>query len=77
MVMFFSVVPQKEVASMSSLTSFLRWVQVACPRLSIDWGSAFPKPLLTPYEVTTTLENPQESGLCTSRQERGVRWLAS
>ncbi|XP_063556574.1 2-(3-amino-3-carboxypropyl)histidine synthase subunit 1 isoform X6 [Gorilla gorilla gorilla] len=28
------------------------WVQVACPRLSIDWGTAFPKPLLTPYEVT-------------------------
>lgn len=27
------------------------WVQVACPRLSIDWGEAFEKPLLTPYEV--------------------------
>nr|XP_021142746.1 2-(3-amino-3-carboxypropyl)histidine synthase subunit 1 isoform X2 [Columba livia] len=26
------------------------WVQVACPRLSIDWGEAFSKPLLTPYE---------------------------
>ena len=30
---------------------FNRWVQVACPRLSIDWGYAFPKPLLSPYEV--------------------------
>lgn len=30
-----------------------RWVQVACPRLSIDWGEAFSKPLLTPYEVRT------------------------
>lgn len=30
-----------------------RWVQVACPRLSIDWGEAFSKPLLTPYEVST------------------------
>lgn len=27
------------------------WVQVACPRLSIDWGEAFTKPTLTPYEV--------------------------
>ena len=27
------------------------WVQIACPRLSIDWGLAFDKPLLTPYEV--------------------------
>ncbi|XP_061136931.1 2-(3-amino-3-carboxypropyl)histidine synthase subunit 1 isoform X1 [Syngnathus typhle] len=26
------------------------WVQIACPRLSIDWGSAFSKPLLSPYE---------------------------
>lgn len=24
---------------------------MACPRLSIDWGYAFPKPLLSPYEV--------------------------
>uniref|UniRef100_A0A673JNL7 2-(3-amino-3-carboxypropyl)histidine synthase subunit 1 n=1 Tax=Sinocyclocheilus rhinocerous TaxID=307959 RepID=A0A673JNL7_9TELE len=28
------------------------WVQIACPRLSIDWGTAFSKPLLSPYEVT-------------------------
>ena len=27
------------------------WVQIACPRLSIDWGLAFDKPLLSPYEV--------------------------
>lgn len=32
------------------------WVQVACPRLSIDWGYAFPKPLLTPYEAMVMLE---------------------
>jgi 2-(3-amino-3-carboxypropyl)histidine synthase len=30
---------------------YCRWVQVACPRLSIDWGSAFSRPLLTPYEA--------------------------
>lgn len=27
------------------------WVQIACPRLSIDWGSAFSCPLLNPYEA--------------------------
>lgn len=32
------------------------WVQIACPRLSIDWGSAFDKPLLTPYELATVLK---------------------
>lgn len=33
------------------------WVQIACPRLSIDWGYAFPKPLLTPYEALIALGN--------------------
>lgn len=31
------------------------WVQVACPRLSIDWGYAFTKPLLTPHEALIVL----------------------
>lgn len=31
------------------------WMQIACPRLSIDWGAAFPKPLLTPYEFSVAL----------------------
>lgn len=31
------------------------WVQIACPRLSIDWGYAFTKPLLTPYEALVAL----------------------
>lgn len=31
------------------------WVQVACPRLSIDWGEAFSLPLLTPYELNVAL----------------------
>ncbi|MBN3304610.1 DPH1 synthase, partial [Amia calva] len=32
------------------------WVQIACPRLSIDWGSAFSKPLLSPYEAAVALK---------------------
>lgn len=28
------------------------WIQIACPRLSIDWGEGFHKPTLTPYEVS-------------------------
>ncbi|RIB17198.1 putative diphthamide synthesis protein [Gigaspora rosea] len=32
------------------------WIQIACPRLSIDWGYAFPKPLLTPYEASVVLD---------------------
>ena len=26
------------------------WVQIACPRLSVDWGAAFGRPLLSAYE---------------------------
>ncbi|XP_076434749.1 2-(3-amino-3-carboxypropyl)histidine synthase subunit 1-like [Babylonia areolata] len=33
------------------------WVQVACPRLSIDWGTAFDKPLLTPYELCVAVQS--------------------
>ncbi|KAI9142717.1 putative diphthamide synthesis protein-domain-containing protein [Paraphysoderma sedebokerense] len=31
------------------------WVQLACPRLSIDWGSFFKKPLLSTYEASVVL----------------------
>jgi 2-(3-amino-3-carboxypropyl)histidine synthase len=43
------------------------WVQVACPRLSIDWGYAFPRPLLSPYEALVALENDNPEWM----QERG------
>lgn len=39
------------------------WVQVACPRLSIDWGSFFQTPLLNPFELaqsTKILKNSDE-----------------
>jgi len=32
------------------------WIQIACPRLSIDWGTNYgEKPLLTPYEAFVAL----------------------
>ena len=36
------------------------WVQVACPRLSVDWGHYLSsKPVLTPYELAVSLEETQ------------------
>nr|CAG4716405.1 unnamed protein product [Naegleria fowleri] len=32
------------------------WIQIACPRLSIDWGHFFDKPLLSPYESQVALQ---------------------
>ena len=37
------------------------WVQIACPRLSIDWGTSFHKPLLSPYELTVALDTARLS----------------
>jgi 2-(3-amino-3-carboxypropyl)histidine synthase len=31
------------------------FIQTSCPRLSIDWGYAFDKPLLSPYEMAVAL----------------------
>lgn len=31
------------------------WIQIACPRLSIDWGESFGKPLLNPFEAEIAL----------------------
>ena len=35
------------------------WIQIACPRLSIDWGEGFSKPTLTPYEALIALGEVQ------------------
>lgn len=42
-------------AKLAAMADVECWVQIACPRLSIDWGYAFPRPLLTPYEALVAL----------------------
>jgi len=42
-------------AKLAQLQDVDCYVQVACPRLSIDWGYAFDKPLLSPYEAEVAL----------------------
>ncbi|CCH43631.1 Diphthamide biosynthesis protein 1 [Wickerhamomyces ciferrii] len=46
------IFPQK----LSMFDDIDAFIQVACPRLSIDWGYAFNKPLLTPYEANVMME---------------------
>ena len=43
-------------AKLNAFTDIDAWIQIACPRLSIDWGYAFDRPLLSPYEATLALE---------------------
>lgn len=40
---------------LTRITGVEAWVQVACPRLSIDWSGGFDKPILTPYELEVML----------------------
>ena len=39
-----------------SLIEVDMYVQIACPRLSIDWSYGTPKPLLTPYELFALID---------------------
>jgi len=41
-------IKQKDLDRYQFIDSF---VQISCPRLSIDWGMTFKKPLLNPFEV--------------------------
>lgn len=50
------IFPQK----LSMFDDIDAFVQVACPRLSIDWGYAFNKPLLTPYELMVMLNEDRK-----------------
>lgn len=36
------------------------FVQVGCPRLSIDWDGSYRKPLLTPFDVLGTGDHPMD-----------------
>ena len=52
-VLLLSEIFPDKLASMSAVGA---WIQVACPRLSIDWGEAFTAaPLLNPYEAAVAL----------------------
>jgi len=45
-------ITEKKVKDYSNCDCF---IQLACPRLSIDWSDQFTKPMLTPYEVYLAL----------------------
>ncbi|GJQ87950.1 hypothetical protein Trydic_g12880 [Trypoxylus dichotomus] len=47
------------------------FIQIACPRLSIDWGNSFKRPLLNPYEIAVALGDLKFTlGTAVSRQTR-------
>ncbi|KAL3815956.1 hypothetical protein ACHAXA_003577 [Cyclostephanos tholiformis] len=57
----------KKLDSMSSGPGGIRaWVQIACPRLSVDWGHHFSVPVLSPYELFVALGEVDDSPLLRS-----------
>ncbi|GIL88938.1 hypothetical protein Vretifemale_16848 [Volvox reticuliferus] len=52
-IILMSEVSPPRLAMFPDLDAF---VQIACPRLSIDWGEAFSRPTLTPYEALVALD---------------------
>lgn len=52
------------------------WVQIACPRLSIDWGHFFTRPVLSPYELNVALgeENFHETYPMDFYKENSGKW---
>ena len=49
------LISEMNPAKMALLEGLDAFVQIACPRLSIDWGEDFTKPVLTPYEAEVAL----------------------
>lgn len=52
LVLLSEISPQKLEMMSARIDAF---VQIACPRLSIDWGDGFEKPTLNPYEAFVAL----------------------
>jgi len=54
------------------------WIQVACPRLSIDWSGGFDKPILTPYEIEVAMDETtwQETYPMDFYASEGNNWSA-
>ncbi len=51
-------------AKLNRFTTIDAWIQIACPRLSVDWGhsSGFKNPLLNTYEAFVCLNEAKWLG---------------
>jgi hypothetical protein len=62
-VLLSEVFPAKLDAMSSGPGGIRAWVQIACPRLSVDWGHHFSVPVLSPYELFVALGEVDDSSL--------------
>mmetsp|Transcript_6402 Transcript_6402/g.9061 ORF Transcript_6402/g.9061 Transcript_6402/m.9061 type:complete len:429 (-) Transcript_6402:385-1671(-) len=56
---FIMLLSEVTPAKLSSIPKPDAWVQIACPRLSVDWGHFFNVPVLSSYELHVCLEETE------------------
>lgn len=76
-ILLLSEIFPKKLAMMSNTTpgsesgsgGVCAWVQIACPRLSIDWGHYFCVPVLSPFELFVALGEVADPSLWVAKSE--------
>ena len=69
-VLLSEIFPKKlEMMSNTSGGGVSAWVQIACPRLSIDWGHYFCVPVLSPFELFVALGEVVDTSLWSAADE--------
>lgn len=64
-VLLSEIFPSKLEAMSAGQCGIRAWVQIACPRLSVDWGHHFTVPVLSPFELFVALGEVADSTLLT------------
>eukprot|EP00986_Skeletonema_menzelii_P006860 scaffold2611_cov133-Skeletonema_menzelii.AAC.5 len=75
MIVLLSEIFPKKLEMLSKPTSsggsgVCAWVQVACPRLSIDWGHYFCVPVLSPFELYVAFGEVENAALWVAEEEK-------
>lgn len=64
-VLLSEIFPSKLETMSAGQCGMRAWVQIACPRLSVDWGHHFTVPVLSPFELFVALGEVADASLLT------------
>ena len=69
-VLLSEIFPKKLEMLSTGSNGVCAWVQVACPRLSIDWGHYFCVPVLSPFELYVAFGEVDNAALWVADEEK-------
>jgi 2-(3-amino-3-carboxypropyl)histidine synthase len=69
-VLLSEIFPKKLEMLSTGSNGVVAWVQVACPRLSIDWGHYFCVPVLSPFELYVAFGEVENAALWVADEEK-------